>query len=170
VSPCRSFLTSAISPTLTSHGGAQGKHREDCSGYTSWRGIVYRKGLVDQGVASESWGAGARFDIVAMPGGRTYWYAIANAPEAGRQDALGELADLRERFCEWHEPIPTLLDATLAGDLQRTDIHDRPRPPRTTAGRVALLGDAAPSHDTGSRPRRLPSHRGCGGARPLPRC
>jgi 2-polyprenyl-6-methoxyphenol hydroxylase-like FAD-dependent oxidoreductase len=85
------------------------------AGYTSWRGIVHGKGLVDPGVASESWGAAARFGIVAMPGERTYWYATANAPEAGRQqDGLGELAHLRERFRKWHKP---LRPATCSGPI-----------------------------------------------------
>jgi hypothetical protein len=58
-------LGSAVRPRLLGDGPPAN------AGYTSWRGIVYRKRLLDPGLASESWGAEARFGIVAMPGGRT---------------------------------------------------------------------------------------------------
>jgi 2-polyprenyl-6-methoxyphenol hydroxylase-like FAD-dependent oxidoreductase len=109
------------------------------AGYTSWRGVVSGVRGVEPGRASESWGPGARFGIVPLPGGRTYWYATANAPAGGRDRGPTEL---RERFWDWHDPIPALLEATPTGVHLRTDIQDRPRPPRWTAGRVALLGDA----------------------------
>jgi 2-polyprenyl-6-methoxyphenol hydroxylase-like FAD-dependent oxidoreductase len=109
------------------------------AGYTSWRCVVASAPGVTPGLASESWGPGARFGIVPLPGGRTYWYATANRPAGGTDASAGALLPL---FEGWHAPIPELLAASGSGIL-RTDIHDRPQAPRWTRGRVTLLGDAA---------------------------
>jgi 2-polyprenyl-6-methoxyphenol hydroxylase-like FAD-dependent oxidoreductase len=89
---------------------------------------------------SESWGAGARFGLVAIDGDRIYWFATANVPEGG-EDA-GK-AGLLARFGDWHDPIRAILESTPADAILRTDIADRDAIERWTEGRVTLLGDAA---------------------------
>ncbi|MEU1364115.1 FAD-dependent monooxygenase [Micromonospora zamorensis] len=65
-----------------------------------------------------------------------------NAPPGGH--APDELAALRERFGDWHAPIPALLAATPPGVVLRNDIHHLAVPLSSyVRGRVALLGDAA---------------------------
>ncbi|MFF4874590.1 FAD-dependent monooxygenase [Micromonospora sp. NPDC000668] len=55
-----------------------------------------------------------------------------------------ELAAVRERFGDWHAPIPALLAATPPEVVLRNDIHHLAAPlPSYVRGRVALLGDAA---------------------------
>ncbi len=73
-----------------------------------------------------------------MADGRVYWYATANV-RAG-----DTMADVREMFAGWHDPIPALLAGTPDDAVLRNDLYDLPLPlaPFGT-GRVALLGDAA---------------------------
>jgi 2-polyprenyl-6-methoxyphenol hydroxylase-like FAD-dependent oxidoreductase len=107
------------------------------AGYTSWRGVA-PVDIGDVG-SSETWGAGRRFGIVPIDGGRTYWFATLDAPAGGvgGQEALPGL------FAGWHEPVEALLRATPADALLRTDIADRPVSAVWGRGRVTLLGDAA---------------------------
>ncbi|MEU3688597.1 FAD-dependent monooxygenase [Streptomyces narbonensis] len=97
------------------------------------------------GLASDfelTWGHGAEFGHIAFADGRAEWHAVLNsAPGVRHRDAL---AALRDRFADWHDPIPALLDATRPGAVLHHDIHELVAPlPSFVAGRVALLGDAA---------------------------
>ena len=113
------------------------------SGYTSWRGIARLETRGPSGDVTESWGPGARFGIVPIGHGETYWFATRNAP-AGLKDEPGRsVAHLLEFFRGWHEPISALLEATTEENIVRTDIHDRLPVRRWSRGRVTLLGDAA---------------------------
>jgi 2-polyprenyl-6-methoxyphenol hydroxylase-like FAD-dependent oxidoreductase len=89
-----------------------------------------------------TWGRGAEFGHIAFTDGRAEWHAVLNAPPGVRYtDALGAM---RRRFGGWHDPIPALLDATRPEAVLHHDIHELVTPlPAFTAGRVALLGDAA---------------------------
>jgi 2-polyprenyl-6-methoxyphenol hydroxylase-like FAD-dependent oxidoreductase len=111
------------------------------AGYTSWRGVAPRAGLTPDGEIIEIWGRGLRVGIAPMGAGETYWFAVANAPEG--QSSADERADVIERFRSFGEPVSTLLEATPAQQIIRTDIHDRKPVNRWSEGRVVLLGDAA---------------------------
>ncbi|PSL07008.1 2-polyprenyl-6-methoxyphenol hydroxylase-like FAD-dependent oxidoreductase [Haloactinopolyspora alba] len=107
------------------------------AGYTAWRMVTSPVDLEDGG---ETWGRGTRFGYAPLPDGRAYCFATVNAPQGGVE---ADVSALRTRFASWHEPIPRLLAATEPHAVARHDIHHLP-PLRTfTAGRVALLGDAA---------------------------
>ncbi|MFJ5636990.1 FAD-dependent monooxygenase [Streptomyces goshikiensis] len=89
-----------------------------------------------------TWGPGAEFGHIAFPDGRAEWHAVLNLP-AGTRFA-DPLAELRERFRTWHDPIPALLDATRPTAVLHHDVHELRTPlPSYTVGRTALLGDAA---------------------------
>ncbi|MEU4199122.1 FAD-dependent monooxygenase [Streptomyces sp. NPDC026294] len=89
-----------------------------------------------------TWGKGAEFGHIAFTDGRAEWHAVLNSPPDTRySDAL---AAMRRRFGGWHDPIPALLDATRPDAVLHHDIHELATPlPTFTAGRIALLGDAA---------------------------
>lgn len=89
-----------------------------------------------------TWGKGAEFGHIAFTDNRAEWHAVLNAPAGVRPaDAL---AALRRRFAGWHDPIPGLLEATRPDAVLHHDIHELATPlPTFTAGRIALLGDAA---------------------------
>jgi 2-polyprenyl-6-methoxyphenol hydroxylase-like FAD-dependent oxidoreductase len=112
------------------------------SGYTSWRAIAPSSGLLEEGVTTESWGAGRRFGMVGLGGGRVYWFAVDDAPEGGK-DQGGARQHLLRLFEGWHDPIRSLLEATPEESILRTDIQDRDPVRVWGEGRVTLLGDAA---------------------------
>jgi 2-polyprenyl-6-methoxyphenol hydroxylase-like FAD-dependent oxidoreductase len=115
------------------------------SGNTAWRLILPRPEiLMGAGVElwAETWGPGAVFGMFPMSGDRVYCYGTGTVPP-GTHSPDGELAELRRRFGEWCEPIPTVLEAATEEQVLRNDIHYLP-PLRTYVhGPVALLGDAA---------------------------
>jgi 2-polyprenyl-6-methoxyphenol hydroxylase-like FAD-dependent oxidoreductase len=115
------------------------------AGYITWRGLVPAQATPPLGPAAavtETWGRSKRFGIVPLADGQVYWYATASLPEGAHAD--DDLADLAARYRGWHAPIPELLEATPPRSLLRHDIYHLRTPlPRYTAGRVALLGDAA---------------------------
>jgi 2-polyprenyl-6-methoxyphenol hydroxylase-like FAD-dependent oxidoreductase len=107
------------------------------AGYTAWRMVVPP---VPVDGSAESWGRGERFGYAALPDGHVYCFAVANAPEGARGEGL---AGLRRRFGSWHNPIPALLEAADESGVLHDDLYELPRLPAYTAGRVALVGDAA---------------------------
>lgn len=111
------------------------------AGFTAWRMIVERD-PAETIEPSETWGRGAIFGIVPLPGDRLYCYATANVP-AGTEFE-DEHAALLERFADWHSPIPELIRRTPPEALLRNDIFWIGNPlPAYHVGRVAFVGDAA---------------------------
>ncbi|MCI4078969.1 FAD-dependent monooxygenase [Streptomyces sp. MMS21 TC-5] len=89
-----------------------------------------------------TWGRGAEFGHIAFLDGRAEWHAVLGLP-AGTRFAE-PLAELRRQFHTWHEPVPALLDATRPDAVLHHDVNELRTPlPSYTAGRIALLGDAA---------------------------
>lgn len=111
------------------------------AGYTAWRMVTPPlPGKPDQG--GETWGLGARFGHAPLPDGRVYCYATANLAE-GVPLPNGDLAELRRRFGDWHDPIPALLEAGAGTPILRHDLYELPDLRSFARGRVALVGDAA---------------------------
>ncbi|MFG2668313.1 FAD-dependent monooxygenase [Streptomyces sp. NPDC048387] len=89
-----------------------------------------------------TWGPGAEFGHIAFLDGRAEWHAVLSLP--ARTRFADPLAELRRRFRTWHEPVTALLDATRPEAVLHHDVHELSTPlPSFTAGRIALLGDAA---------------------------
>jgi 2-polyprenyl-6-methoxyphenol hydroxylase-like FAD-dependent oxidoreductase len=108
------------------------------AGYTAWRFVT--PGPVDVGPGGESWGRGERFGYATLSDGRVYCFATANVAEG--TDG-GDLAGLRRRFGDWHDPVPRLLAAADGAELLHHDLYDLPALGSYVQGRVALVGDAA---------------------------
>ncbi|MFH9659517.1 FAD-dependent monooxygenase [Streptomyces sp. NPDC017248] len=111
------------------------------AGSTVLRAVT--EGPVDLATDFElTWGQGAEFGHIAFADGRAEWHAVLTAPAGVRHtDPLGML---RDRFRDWHHPVPALLAATRPEAVLHHDIDELVTPlPSFTAGRVALLGDAA---------------------------
>lgn len=110
------------------------------AGYTSWRFVVPGDGLPV--VAAETWGAGARFSILPLPGGLVHCSALANAPRRTRHP--DERAELIRRFGHWHDPIPRLVDRTEVDGVLHHDIEEHVWPLAKLSRRnTCLVGDAA---------------------------
>lgn len=119
--------------------------REHFARYTCWRAISpgVPRGM-DPARLSESWGAGRRFGLAAIPGDRVYWFACCGT---GRTDDPGlaklDLEGVGALFADFHEPVPEVLGRTPPDSLIWTDILDLEPMPSFTRGKVVLLGDAA---------------------------
>lgn len=117
-----------------------GKQPPRYAGYTAWRGVVGFD--ISRLQIGETWGHGARFGQIPMPGNRVYWFATQNAP-AGQHSPDGEKAKLLRLFSNWHDPIRALIEATPDAAILRNDIYDRPPLKQWGRGHSTLLGDAA---------------------------
>lgn len=109
------------------------------SGSTAFRGVTTLPHPTD---LSTSWDDGAEIGVIPLSDGRIYWWASYVA-EAGirHEDAK---TYLRNRFGDWHAPIPELIEAIPPEALLHHDLYLLGTPlPSFVKGRVALLGDAA---------------------------
>jgi len=114
------------------------------SGHTGWRVVLPKPASLAAGPEpwAEIWGPGAVFGMFPMSGDRLYCYATAAVPAGGRSPD-GELVELRRRYADWCEPIPTVLAAAEPDQVIRNDIYYLPKLTSFVRGPVALLGDAA---------------------------
>ena len=132
------------------------------AGYTAWRFVTPRP--VDVGPGGESWGHGERFGYATLSDGRVYCFATANVDE-GTDGA--DLATLRDRFADWHDPVPKLAERGRRGR------SPAPRPLRPPAPAHLRRGSGSPGRrcrardDSQPRPGRLPGPRGRCHPRPL---
>ncbi|MGH3151628.1 MAG: FAD-dependent monooxygenase [Streptosporangiaceae bacterium] len=110
------------------------------AGFTTWRMLAGP--LAAPAPMAESWGRGTVFGVMPLANGRVYCYAAAQAAPGGQAD--DELAELKSRFCSWHDPIPALLASVPPGQVLRLDVAELAAPlPAFHRGRVVLVGDAA---------------------------
>jgi 2-polyprenyl-6-methoxyphenol hydroxylase-like FAD-dependent oxidoreductase len=118
--------------------------RERFARYTCWRAIA--PGIpaqMDSARLTETWGAGKRFGLAALPEDRVYWFACCGADRMNDSTlAKMDLRSLQGLFAGFHDPIPEVLSRTPPGALIWTDIVDLPMP-SFVRGRIVLLGDAA---------------------------
>ncbi|GAA4627663.1 FAD-dependent monooxygenase [Actinoallomurus vinaceus] len=106
-----------------------------------WRGVT-KPGSVWPVEGFQTWGRGARFGAHPLSRQRVFWFLTVRQNEPGaRYD--DNLAEVRHRIGDWHEPIPALLSATPPDSVLCHDIYDLDPLTSYAAGRVALLGDAA---------------------------
>jgi 2-polyprenyl-6-methoxyphenol hydroxylase-like FAD-dependent oxidoreductase len=93
--------------------------------------------------AGEYWGAGARFGIAPLSGGRVYWFATRNTQADQHQTPEALRTLLRATFRDWCSPIPEIIATTDPASIIQNDVADRPPLARWSVGRATLLGDAA---------------------------
>ena len=114
-------------------------------GDTAWRLILpMPKSLVNAGAEAwaETWGPNAVFGMFPTSDGRVYCYGTGAVPP-GQRSSDGELTELRRRFGDWCEPIPTILAEATEDQVLRHDMYALPPLPTYVRGQVALVGDAA---------------------------
>jgi 2-polyprenyl-6-methoxyphenol hydroxylase-like FAD-dependent oxidoreductase len=115
-------------------------------GQVSWRGLarIDDKRLA-AGEAGETWGVGQRIGLIPMRHGGVYWFLTMNvSPSAEVQNTALEMKQhMQELVRGWHEPIPSMIQATEAQTIIRTDLNELEPLERWHRGRVVLLGDAA---------------------------
>lgn len=115
-------------------------------GQVSWRGLArINDERLAAGEAGETWGVGQRIGLIPMRHGSVYWFLTRNA--SLNDEVLSTAAELKHHMQElvkgWHEPIPSMIEATEAETIIRTDLNELEPLDRWYQGRVVLLGDAA---------------------------
>lgn len=111
-------------------------------GSTAWRAVT-REPWTGDLVTAITWAPGAEFGMVPLGDGRVYWFGSVSAPAGGRAPGGDEMAEVRARFGDWHDPVTALLDATDPDAVIRSDLLQLPPVDTYHRGAVALLGDAA---------------------------
>ena len=109
-------------------------------GYTCWRGLAHTPRT---GLETWAWGKGCQFGITPMSQERAYWFAQKYAPEGEEDKPGGRKNEILELFHDWHDPIPSVIEATAEPDILRNDIYELQHLHKWSHGRVTLLGDAA---------------------------
>jgi len=113
-------------------------------GSTIWRGLVASEGIaVPPGTGLNWWGRGSEFLAFHLADSKIYWAGVTKEPRGERPGPGGHKHDLRERFGDWAEPVPSLIAATTDAAILRNDMYDRPPASHWSRGRVTLAGDAA---------------------------
>jgi 2-polyprenyl-6-methoxyphenol hydroxylase-like FAD-dependent oxidoreductase len=114
------------------------------AGITAWRGVVPLDDTLRTRISSgESLGHGALFGVAGLNGSQAYWWASVRQRESDGEEPAAEKSALLEAFSDWHDPIPELVAATPPSAIFRTCLYERPPLERLSAGRIALVGDAA---------------------------
>jgi 2-polyprenyl-6-methoxyphenol hydroxylase-like FAD-dependent oxidoreductase len=115
-------------------------------GQSSWRGLaqIDYEQLVEGG-AGETWGIGQRIGLIPMSHDRVYWFLTRNAPPGGgiQGTALEKKQHMQKLVKGWHEPIPSMIQATEAQTIIHTELNELELLDQWHKGRVVLLGDAA---------------------------
>ncbi len=110
-------------------------------GRTSWRALL-EDGADLATTATLTVGGGNQFIAGPLRDGAVYWAADVSLREGENGAMLDRKGFLQHVFRTWHDPIPELIGLTDASQLVIADFYDS-IPRRLTAGRIALLGDAA---------------------------
>jgi 2-polyprenyl-6-methoxyphenol hydroxylase-like FAD-dependent oxidoreductase len=109
------------------------------SGHSAWQGVTATSFIEPGG---NTWGRGLQFGRTPLAEGRVWWYAVANTPAFQRH--ADEKEEVLRRFSSWHQPIPSLIEATPDGTVLHHDCFELAKPlPSYISGSVAVLGDAA---------------------------
>jgi FAD-dependent urate hydroxylase len=114
-------------------------------GQSSWRGLAeLDHEQIAEGGAGETWGIGQRVGLIPMSQGKVYWFLTKNAPPGGMQGTpLEKKQQMQELVKGWHEPIPSMIEATEAQTIIHTELNELESLDQWHKGRVVLLGDAA---------------------------
>jgi 2-polyprenyl-6-methoxyphenol hydroxylase-like FAD-dependent oxidoreductase len=108
---------------------------------TSWRAVLSdASDLVTEACLSA--GQGKQFIVSPLADSLTYWAADVGMPEGANEGLVDKKRFLLDSFSGWHHPVTELIERTDEEQLVIADFHDSV-PTVMTAGRVALLGDAA---------------------------
>lgn len=110
-------------------------------GRTSWRALLDGRSALAP-TATLTVGGGNQFIAGPLRDGAVYWAADVSLPEGANNAMEDRKGFLKQVFRTWHDPIPELIELTNNDQLVIADFYDS-IPRRLTAGRVALLGDAA---------------------------
>ncbi len=94
-------------------------------------------------VAWEVWGGEHRFGFSAIAPDQVYWYAPFTAPLGAKLTSDHALTALTNNYATFPDPIPAIIQHTVADEIITTDLYDLAPLQHLYQGRVVLVGDAA---------------------------
>jgi 2-polyprenyl-6-methoxyphenol hydroxylase-like FAD-dependent oxidoreductase len=112
------------------------------AGYVTRRGILKTEST-EEGPEQIFLGRGQRFLYYHVGQDYIYWTAATNEPAGQKEDGAQIKRTVLERFGDWHESVPALVEATDESNTFIADTYDRDPVERWGDGRATLMGDAA---------------------------
>lgn len=114
------------------------------SGYICWLGIVpFEHHRLTSGLVSGYLGAGQRFGISDIGGGRAFWWATKAMPAELSRNWSGGKAEVMRAYEGWADEAQQAIRATPEESIVAFPMVDRPFLEQWGKGPVTLLGDAA---------------------------
>lgn len=114
------------------------------AGYVCWLATVaYRHGRHRPGHIRHYWGPGARFGVIDIGHGQTYWFGTKNLPKLEARTSRGTKEELLRTYAGWPEEVQALIHETPQSAIVSVPAMDRKELRRWSRGSVTLLGDAA---------------------------
>ena len=112
------------------------------AGYVNWNGLVNAR----EDEALDQWtiyvGEGKRVSMMPVADGRFYFFLDVPLPLGEPVEADQFVAELRQFFQGWCDPVQALIGRLNPAQTNRIPIHDIEPLQRLVRGRVALLGDS----------------------------
>jgi 2-polyprenyl-6-methoxyphenol hydroxylase-like FAD-dependent oxidoreductase len=114
------------------------------AGYQYLRALIpYEDPAFDRNTFTFTFGPGDRFGSGDVGNGGIYWFAVLLTRRGEQDGPEGRKGELRRRFAGFAGAVRDIVERTPEASILRHDICDLDPLPRWTAGRVALMGDAA---------------------------
>jgi 2-polyprenyl-6-methoxyphenol hydroxylase-like FAD-dependent oxidoreductase len=113
-------------------------------GYVCWLATTsFSHPRMVRGYCGHYWGAGQRFGLIDIGGGRAYWWGTKNMPAAQARDWRGRKSEILAAFDGWAPEVTAVVERTPASEIVSVPAQDRPFLDRWGSGPVSLIGDAA---------------------------
>jgi 2-polyprenyl-6-methoxyphenol hydroxylase-like FAD-dependent oxidoreductase len=113
-------------------------------GYVCWLATTrFSHPRMVPGYCGHYWGAGQRFGLIDIGGGRAYWWGTKNMPAARAREWSGGKSEIVAAFAGWADEVAAVIERTPAHEIVSVPAQDRPFLDRWGSGPISLIGDAA---------------------------
>jgi 2-polyprenyl-6-methoxyphenol hydroxylase-like FAD-dependent oxidoreductase len=121
-----------------------GPERINEYGYVCWIATVpFQHPRLPSGGAAHYWGAGQRFGLIDIGGGRVYWWGTRNVPPEQARRWTGTKQDILRAYGGWAAEVREVIARTPEADIVSVPAQDRAFSDSWGRGPVTLVGDAA---------------------------
>ncbi|MCM6772588.1 FAD-dependent monooxygenase [Nocardia sp. CDC159] len=113
------------------------------AGHICWLSIVaFEHPHFATGASNHYLGAGQRFGLHGIGGGRAFWWATKDMPRAAARDWSGGKDQIRRAYEGWADEVQQVIRVTPEESIAVVPMEDRAVRDRWGIGPVTLLGDA----------------------------
>ncbi len=112
--------------------------------FINWVGVFEgEKPIFDAKSILDFWGVGARFGIVPISRRKAYWAAGVTSRAVGTNQPDRYKQEMMNRFHDWPQPIPQLIQSTPLNRISKIYVHDHDPIQVWHRDNLILVGDAA---------------------------